>query len=602
MQDANDKLVQPFIVLQHTDIAQYVIQNAPAFTRNFQSDNPRAFNPEPVPPPATRTPERKIPQNPFLTTFALAAEVSDKCFEDRQYVNAFFHNALTHFAFIFLDPQKSTLSQIRDMQRDLRAGKTAQVIFKLQRNHYKVLQTLEFMALMICVNPAAKRNIGGAVTYKKGTAEEALERVSNLFLNQLIYHASDSYQSKILKSLLAIFEKLLLTQKPLLQTQEDCYEHAEKWLPLIYKTDKNGYYISPHDIHEHPIIFFIDKNKLPSLAELGGMEDEGNFFGKKSLRNEFFTNCRIATVLDVVCKNNSWHNMTPNDDDDASFQQIMDQIEAKMKKYKTQYPLNLVMPLIGAGAYKNAPTEVCKPFNDFPSQLTAHGRITLLLQQDRILECIKLLEPASTQTQFHYSVPLSTIQFWWSNMKQNLCHPDLSFLQEFYLMIKVIELNQQAFPLEQVQEFCRQELHGIYNNYFEMNRDQKIEYVEKLCTALLGPEFSQNFTRWENLLQILDGCSNNHKENFFTQMYHGNRGLITAIQALKSRLYQNPPITSEAMEQHIEQVHSLIRQKHMIASTQTLTAPLTQTFNDLENQLGDLLTLKREGASPMGQF
>lgn len=500
----------PFLFTQQNSIANYVVQQGASFTID-----PPAPEINPKSKPVAKTLEIEVPQNPNLTAIALKKQVNAECIQNKDLVNTFFHNVMMHFIFIYLDPERTVFDQLDKFEKDINQGNTLQVIHTLQENRQKLVDNIRYDSKKVIINAANGLNMGGAITYKgKGTVEEDLEAMSDFFLSLLVYHASDSYQRKILVELLGAIKKMLSTKAPLLNTKDECLKHAATWINLIYKNDIRGYYISPHAIHEHPVVFFIANEHVPTLKELPRVDFCPDFM---SLRQHFLAHCRIATVLDVVAED---HRLLETKslqicglqkaERPASFAEIMNQIEAKLAAYANEYPLknnpnnlDVIMPLIGCGAFGGKPADFCAPINKNPTQFTKYGQLTLFLRHDTILTCIKLLAPAITQMKTEFNIPFDTIKTWWNSLQMKAVAGEATVQKELTLMNMVIDNNQQIFPRQIVESFCRAELQRIYSSKSESNNAGKLRALEHVCSHLLGEQYEFSEAMKRNLLTAI---------------------------------------------------------------------------------------------------
>jgi len=390
-----------FELVQENCITDFILKNAPQVivdkTKRADSTPPLATH------STTSISKTNKKVDKMLTTVALeVGGQKNECWQQRAEVNDFFHNALAHFIFIYLDvdPSFDIKTKIQMLQLKLNNdAEREQVIQSLKDHKENLVCTMKkSVAQLIVPNPANPNNLGGAVTYKRGTVEEALCRRGDLFLDMLFFHANGEYQKNIFSALLRVFSPMLETGSLPIQSKADSDLIATTWLNLIYKTTHQDYHLKPAELHIHETIFFIDKSDLPSLDNLSKTE----LF--TSLKEQFLTACKYATVLDIACTDQRLQTKAltffglqekePSSDFHTELQLIANTCGTLLKNQAGPHTLALV-PL-GCGAFGNKIEDFWTAVIHNLSLLTQHTSVSLVIRPDNGLTVTELYKTTAS--------------------------------------------------------------------------------------------------------------------------------------------------------------------------------------------------------------
>ncbi|MBA3535029.1 MAG: DUF2263 domain-containing protein [Tatlockia sp.] len=342
----------------------------------------------------------------LFTTGQYFAEstVVDNCWKSKDQVNLFYHNLLSCFVYIYLDPLPSPIEQIQIMKTQLESNQNDLVNLLISRylntlNAINSNNQSKAKEPVVVTNAANGKFLGGVSSYGKGSAEEALCRQSDLFLRMLLENATGAYQKNILMSILTIFENILSSKSLPISGPDSSKELALHMLKTITKSGFEGYclYYQAKELsnrtHLNQNIIFTDNKNLPSIAQLQNPNSEE--------KQAFLNNCSSNIyVISVASKDNRLIGSNPSDfffGSDANFRQLSEDILSLTQSISREQnsSVKLIVLPIGCGAFGNKPTDFGKNFKFALRDLARRdeiSEITLATFDDNYLELVDTFE------------------------------------------------------------------------------------------------------------------------------------------------------------------------------------------------------------------
>lgn len=294
--------------------------------------------------------------------------VIDNCREHKSDVNLFWHNLLTHFIYIYLPELANPGEKINELLQALEQ-EGDQVVTTLLNNKKDTLNYLRSQKTndsdpVVVTNAANGKFAGGVATYGKGSAEEALCRVSDLFLSIALNHCSGDYQKNILKGMLLQFQSMLqkgsvpISDKA--EADDEAKALAEKWVDLITKPsfDEYGIYYNATEqegrVHKNDIILTGNMHELPELNVLAEGKGREDF-----LKDAYFN----ITVLDIASRDLRLIGSNPAErltTTGGNYNQIFQDVFEMTHEIgrETEKPCSLIVLPLGCGAFGNKASEV----------------------------------------------------------------------------------------------------------------------------------------------------------------------------------------------------------------------------------------------------
>lgn len=571
-----------FNITQQACVSDFVLNNAPNVEFQFSNDDHcinTDINDEPR---LIQKDVEKRNVNSFLTGIALATDVKSECWKQRAEINQFFHNVLAQFIYIYLNPNKPVLDQIQEMIDDIENHKINQVIKRLQISKQALARQLVIYLRYIVMNAGNPNNLGGAVTYKRGTVEEALCRKSDLFLNMLFFHASRAYQKDILMELMKVFIKMLKTSQPPISTKEESDLHAERWVNLIYKTTHEGYHIKPGEIHCHDVIFFIDNKNLPSLDALKQFSNED--------RQKFFNACKYATVFDIVSEDLRLETKTlkflgfqEKDQDVAGFDVDMRAITTALNEVTKNQKSMLVMVPLGCGAFGNKIEDFWAALVKWLPKMTEHTALTLVIREDNCFPIIRLSNAISKDV--GYSVPFESIKKLWNRFSTNL---EKSNLNNMKYIMNVVFMQIYLLPIEERRKLCMYEFNRAYTLKAASKIDKEmLEALIQFCKILMGKDIVQPYIE---LLNAIASALYNYETHtgvrgLLTNLVEGENESMIELQAVYKAIYENANFTSDDLYHQLSVVNSIINRKKSNYPDRISPSLVDKSFNLLAEKM-----------------
>jgi hypothetical protein len=332
--------------------------------------------------------------------FFSESTVTDNCWKNKEQVNLFYHNLLSCFVYIYLDPMLSPIEQIQTMKSQLGANQDDLIKLLISRylntlNAINISNQCKAREPVVVTNAANGKFLGGVSSYGKGSAEEALCRQSDLFLRMLLENANGDYQKNILMSILTIFENILANKALPISTPDSSKELAIHMLKTITKSSFEGYCLYyqakelTHRIHVNQNIIFTDNKNLPSIEQLQNPNKEE--------KQAFLNNCRSNIhVISVASKDNRLIGSNPSDfffGSDANFRQLSNDILSLTQSISRDLnsSVKLIVLPLGCGAFGNKPADFGKNFKFALRDLALNdeiSEITLATFDDNYLELV----------------------------------------------------------------------------------------------------------------------------------------------------------------------------------------------------------------------
>lgn len=515
--------------------------------------------------------------NPFLTSIALSiGGVQSESWEQKEYINQFYHNVLAHFIFIYLNINEPILNQIDDIIYAINHDQIQEVVDRLKRRKQQLSANLqENDARLIVTNAANANNLGGAVTYKRGTVEEALCRKSNLFLEMLLLHATGTYQKNILLELMMMFKNMLQTQQAPINTREECDKLAETWLKLVYKTSHDGYHINADHFHEHTEILFIDTNQLPTIADLANPN--------RHLQYSFFNACRVATVIDIVSPDLRSQTKAlkffglQETEQDASFDTIMKLLSTSIAPFAETKPCMLAMVPLGCGAFGNKIEDFWAALANNMNALTSTSSLSLVIRDDNCFKFIKLSNGMNAG--ITYDITWKTVENMWLHCWKTRNTTDISLIMNF------INANIHSFPQDKVSKFCAEELKQAYR-LLQSNDVVGFKTLMQFCGILMG----NHFKVYQSLLFAVEKAifhydKHTGMQGYFTNAVQGENPFFIQLRELYKNLYEHANITEQGIANFLYVANSIIKEKQTNHPDRQPPSLLDKSFHLLQDEL-----------------
>jgi hypothetical protein len=547
-----------FTIIEQNCITDFIFKNAPKVILSDGMTNNNRFLLE-----YTKSTTNTVTENKsidkLLTQFALGmGGVKDECWKQQKSVNEFYHNVLTHFIFIYLDEDKNIIEQISQITLDIENHKIDEVIERLKLNKQQlVLRINSHITRFVVTNPANANNLCGAVTYKRGTVEEALARYSDLFLDMLLFHADGDYQKTILRELMVVFKSMLTNGRLPINSREESDKLAETWVKLIYKTSQNGYHIQSGHFHEHSSVFFIKNQHLPTLAEL-------NQPNSTEMKNRFLNLCKVVTVIDIASADHrlqtralKWTGMQ-QDERNSTFDSDIQRIAERLKQLTAINPDQkciLAMVPLGCGAFGNKIEDFWSALIQNSAKLTESSSLTLIIRNDNCFTFMRLSH--QTKIDLNFNITWETIEKIWltSCDKDKISQADINNMQ---MISKFIKQHMTSLSHSQVSQRCAYELNRAY--FFKAEGENLIfNTIIEFCNVLLG----RRFQIYQLLLNALETAINHYDQHtgirgFITNAREGENQYLIELRKLYRDLHDQACFDSQFIYDYLYQAQLII--------------------------------------------
>jgi hypothetical protein len=578
-----------FEIIEQNCITDFIFKNAPKVILSDSIANNNRILLEDTKSTKKTVAEKKSIDG-LLTQFALGTGgVKDECWKQKNSVNEFYHNVLAHFIFIYLDEDKNLLEQINQISLDIENHKIDEVIERLKLNKQQlVLRINSHTARFVVTNPANANNLCGAVTYKRGTVEEALARYSDLFLDMLLFHADSDYQKAILCELMVVFKNILTNEKPPINNRQESDKLAETWVNLIFKTSQAGYHIKPGHFHEHSSVFFIENQHLPTLTEL-------NQPISTAMKNHFLSLCTIVTVIDIASadlrfqtKALKWAGIQENEQNstfDRDMQLIADRMKQLTENYSDQKCILAMVPL-GCGAFGNKIEGFWSALIRNSSKLIEHSSLSLVIRDDNCFAFIRFSN--QTNIDLNFNITWQTIDKIWlkSCEKDKVSQADINNMQ---MIVNFIKKHMAPLSISQASQRCTNELNRAY---FFINKEKGENFklvfktIIEFCTILLGKRF-QIYQQLLNVFEIAISHYDQHtgiRGSIINTMEGENKYLIE-LRKLYRDMHERACFDSRSIYDYLYKTQLIIKEKKSNQPDRDLPSLLDKSFNLLDQNI-----------------